>query len=177
MLILTGRWWDDWDFWGASEDILAEWARQMARLPGQWLWPIERSMSDRCHFGRVFLLMYFVGIFLYFILKYSKFFSDKACLFITIIYVDFPCFDARAMLCILPYVECLFVVVLVVYFMIRVICAERTGIKIALRLASLGLFWSSFWTESFLVFYAVPFLYLYANEVRGRAGGTPVLNC
>ena len=174
LLILTGRWWDDWSMWGASEDILAEWARQSAILPGQWIWPIHRSMSDRCHFGLVFLLMYFVGILIYFILKDSKFFSNKACLFITIIYVNFPCFDARAFLCVMYYVECLFLFVLAAYIMIRSTCAERIGLKLVLRLVSLGLFLLSFWIESFLVFYAVPFLYLYANEVRRAEDGKKI---
>lgn len=169
LLVLTGRWWDDWCMWGASEDILVEWAQQAALIPGKWIWLIERSMSDRWHFGLVFLLMYFVGILIYFILKDSKFFSDKACFYIIIIYVNFPCFDARAFLCVMLYVECLFLFVLAAYFMIRGVCAERIGSKIVLRLVSLGLFSLSFWTESLLFFYAVPFLYLYANEVR-RAG-------
>ena len=164
VLFLSGIWWDDWCFFGQSPSTLRTWALDMGRPSMIPMMALSESLPSGGYRILVFFLFYFSAIFFYFILINSRFFSDNACLGISLLYITIPVNDARVMLCVIPYSIGIFLFTAAFLLMIRML-ETKHGI---LQIPTLLLFLLSFSLNSNLVFYAVPMLFLTYKAISGK---------
>ncbi len=103
LLVATGRWWDDWVYADKNWDYLLEVMKQSS-LPlsafadgSNWLFP------DGFYRILVFCWYYIAAILFFKILNTIEYFSEDACLWITLLSITIPVFDARILWIMYPY--------------------------------------------------------------------------
>jgi hypothetical protein len=105
-----------------------------------------------------FVVMYLSGCFLFLVLKRQSWISNDAAFFTTILFLVLPLNTARVSLICMPYTMCYFIFFLAWYLVVRH------------RILSLLLFFLSFLTPSFLVFFILPLAELFFRETSGKKG-------
>ena len=156
LLIMSGRWWDDWCFYELPFWSLKNFAMQMGRPSVIAI--IEFVSLFPYSFYRIFtfLMFYASMIFLYRILKGWLDLSDESTFWICALYSIIPINDARVVLACFPYTVSVF------FFMAGmclVVARLNNGIfKLRHRLVSYLLFIVAFTMNSALVFYGLVLL-------------------
>lgn len=112
-----------------------------------------------------FLLFALTGILIYLILNKMPFFDRKSAFWISLIYIVLPVNDTKGILCCNIYIFGWFLFLLSFYLLTVWVDMEKNMVKKwILRIVILFLFGCSFTINSLLMFYAIPFLYLYHKE-------------
>lgn len=108
LLILSGRWWDDWCMYNQSAEVMKEWALSAGR-PSLFVYmEFAKAIPEVGYRIITFFMFYFCTFFLYKILKNWLLLSDRACFWICAIYIVIPANDCRALLAVFPYTIGLF---------------------------------------------------------------------
>lgn len=165
LLVVSGRWWDDWVYANKNWDYLFEVYRQSS-LPlhaiinaGLWIFP------DGFYTIITFFLFFAGSIVLYNLLGRIECFTEDAQLWITLLYIVIPINDARITWICYGYSLGLFLFWLSFYF--AVIWKQAQGKKrVIFRVLSVFLLLVSFDTESIMMLTVLILLYFYYEDLR-----------
>lgn len=103
LLIVSGRWWDDWIYADHNWEFISEAMRQSS-MP--WLAYLDASLwifPEGFYRFFVFILYYFSAILFYFVLKNIKIIDNKDSLWIVLLFITVPVNDARITWICFPY--------------------------------------------------------------------------
>lgn len=165
LLNKNGLYWDDYTLYNhAAQDIIEEFDN--AGLPYfGYIHVYMGALYNGIVPYRIAIFMVYLlsGIFLYYTLSNVKSLSKNTVGIITLIFLLLPVNNARITLIDFPYGLCLCLFFLA-FFLLTHYLKNPT---ILFRALILALFFCSFWTNSLLVFYAIPLLYIcYFNLVE-----------
>ena len=171
LLIVTGMWWDDWDYANKSWDYLYESFRQSSLPLRAYIQASLWFLPDGAY--RILVFIYFLlGAFLLFnILQKLEFISFKDAYTITLLYVVMPINDARITWICYGYSLSLLIFWLTFYL---VIGWYNRGKSILMRVLLLGLLLLSYDTESIMSMTLLILLYLYYEDLRGKLKHNPI---
>lgn len=169
ILILTGTFWDDWLYY--YHDINRLWRHfiQSGRPSLVYIPAAFWNLPNNGYRWVVFLCYMITSVIIYLLLRKITFFqkglSRRECLAISCLYTVIPVNDARICMVDLPFTVSLPLFLLGFYFL--VICKnQKEGNTLRFKVLSLILFGGSFITNSMLVFYLLPLIYIFACEWR-----------
>ena len=108
LLILSGRWWDDWCLYHQPFESLKSMAMQMGRPSVILFIKLATILPEPCYRIITFIFGFFCVLFTYKILKNWLNISDKACFWICALYAVIPANDVRALLSVFCYTVGLF---------------------------------------------------------------------
>lgn len=103
LLILSGRWWDDWCMYNQPTAVMKEWALSAGRPSIFFYMEFAKAIPEAGYRIITFIMFYYCTLFLYKILKNWLLLSDRACFLICAIYIVIPSYDCRALLAVFPY--------------------------------------------------------------------------
>ncbi len=169
LLIISGRWWDDWPIHYMDFGEMLEWYRYNGNMIVPFLTYPVKCLPEGGYRIAVFLWYYFGSLLVYKIMVNTKLFSEKTALVCTMIYIAAPINDARITMIVYNYAVtfCMFWM----GFYLQIISGGYDGRKERMvRIAADILLFNSYWTESLLVYTGIIWLYLLYDEVR--RGGT-----
>jgi len=172
LLIVTGRWWDDWVYANKNWDYLYEVMRQSS-LPliayfdaSTWLFP------DGFYRVIVFAIYYAGALFCYQGLRMMEFLSEKESFFITLLYLVIPVNDARIAWICYPYSLGLFFFWIAFYLSLlwnRLEGKKRIAVRVAALLTLLLAYTGLEPTMMFTIPLLLYFYYLDVKEIwNGR---------
>ncbi len=156
LLVVSGRWWDDWCSVDQSFHTLYDMAMQMGRPSVILTAGIAALLPESGYRYVTFLSFYFCMLFTCAIMKNWLKISDRACFWISALYSVIPANDARIMLSVFPYSIGLFFFMLAMYFASELLQKER--ISWIERGISWLFFFLGFTLNSTLVFYILVIL-------------------
>ncbi|AIF53723.1 hypothetical protein [Pelosinus sp. UFO1] len=157
MLFNHGLYWDDWPWYKMDTQLRFD---AISQLGAPWLAYFQSYLFS---FDNMLIVRYIVffsfllaALFLYIILKTIKEIDPQQRLLIVIFFAIFPCNSLRIAMCVSQYAVayCLF------FCGLWILSRYLKTRKLSLRILSLLLFFISFTTNSFLVFYALAILYI-----------------
>lgn len=166
LLFLNGVWWDDWIIYYADCDFI-ELGYMTGRPSLGFIIIFINSLPNPEVFLHilVFLLYYISTLLLYLILIKVDFLDDNASLFITILFATMYVNEARVLFICLPYAVSNMIFFFAFYlFMLWKDSITNKQKKFIGRIIILILFYISFDTNSFLVFYSTLFIYILYRE-------------
>lgn len=163
LLIITGRWWDDWIFYNQTTDDLIKIATETGRISWLFIIKFAKILPEWGYRILTYFMFYFGTLFFYRILKRTLDITDRACCIISCIYIIIPANDARIMLCVFPYTIGLYFFLFGFYLLTFIVDSNREK-KLFLRIVDLILFWLSYILNSNLVLYSIPLLYIVTHE-------------
>ena len=164
LLIVSGRWWDDWCFHNQPYYALKNMAMQLGRPTLIIIIKITKLLPESGYRIISYIMFYFCMLFTYKILRLWLKADDRACFWICALYAIVPANDARILLAVFPYSIGLFFFMAGFSYFAGVLYEGRLGIK--QRLFSWGLFLLSFILNSNLCFYALILLMIIMKEKR-----------
>lgn len=165
LIIISGRWWDDWCMVDQSYQALRNFAMEMGRPSVLIIMSFAKWLPEPGYRIITFLLFYWCGLFLYRILKEWLSLSDVACFWICALYSVIPANDARIMLAIFPYsISIFFFMAGMCYLAIELNKGRALAWKD--RLVCYLFFIIAFTTNSTLVFYGLILLMILTKEVK-----------
>ena len=136
LLIVTGRWWDDWVYADKNWDYLYEVMRQSSVPFIAYLDASLWQLPDGFYRVITFALYYAGTILFYFILRRTSIFQDEECFWIALLYVTVPANDARILWICFPY-GVGFLLMWIAFFL-TTIWAEKAGAgRVLLRIGTL----------------------------------------
>lgn len=157
MLFNKGIYWDDWVWYKLETPFLYD---AMSQLGAPWLayyFHCIFSFDNILIFRFITFFAYWGAmLFLYFVLKTIDKIDEDNRIYICIFFAIFPCNSSRSMICLSPYAISYFLFFLG-FFLVSLYIKKR---NIGLRIVSLCIFFVSFITNSFLVFYLLILLYI-----------------
>ncbi|MDA8952416.1 hypothetical protein N9H90_01485 [Pseudomonadales bacterium] len=165
LFIPNAIYWDDWTLYQVANDEILDTMRiagAIFNLTGH-MHVFLLSIGPWFYKTLTFVLMFFSGICLDFILKKHASISQDARFLIVVLFLALPFYLARVALIDMSYTISHFV------FFLAWACIEKY------RLISLILFFFSFTTNSLLVFFALPFLEFYYRSVEGKVSGKSLI--
>ena len=155
LLVNNGIYWDDWVLYDQTSQTLARMFSELGSPPAGYL--VRALVSAPPVVGKWFVFAVYLAAMLvgYQVLVKSRLFGKNAAFLLTLFATLMPFNSARVtMACASsPRATCCF-------FWALTLVAYMADRKTALRLASLALFFVSFGTNSLLVYYLVPLLYV-----------------
>lgn len=166
LLFVNGIWWDDWIMYDANRDFI-HWGYMMGRPSFGYVTMFIRSLPHPEAFLHilVFLLYYISTISLYFTLMKMDFLDNDAPLFITVLFATTYVNEARVLFACFPYAISNMIFFFAFYlFVLWKDSATKSLIRLAGRITILLLFFASFSTNSFLVFYSILLIYILYKE-------------
>lgn len=166
LLFVNGIWWDDWIMYDANRDFI-HWGYMMGRPSFGYVTMFIRSLPHPEAFLHilVFLLYYISTISLYFTLMKMDFLDNDAPLFITVLFATTYVNEARVLFACFPYAISNMIFFFAFYlFVLWKDSATKSLIRLAGRITILLLFFASFSTNSFLVFYSILLIYIFYKE-------------
>lgn len=161
LLNIDGINWDDWTIFDQPLGILESIFEQNLRVGVYgWLHYFLQNIGNGIYSYRIltFLLYFVSGMFMYKILESTKSFTAKDLFFIPLLFLVAPLNSARVALIDFPYA--LHYALFFGAFYVLNIYLNRYR-KLFVRLFILAAFFVSFIVNSFLVFYAVPLMYMF----------------
>lgn len=164
LLIISGRWWDDWCFYNQRTEDLIKIAMESGRPSFFFLIKFAKLFSEDAYRILIFIMFYFGALFFYGILRRVLRLTHTTCCIICCLYIIIPANDARIMLSVFSYSIGNFFFLFGFYILTFVIEKEKGKKKIVWRLVDLILFWCSYVLNSNLVLYAIPLLYILIHE-------------
>lgn len=165
----NGIYWDDWALYGHSFETINN---MFLQVSGNAAYPMSLLHYSLLNMGNgVFIyrlltvvLLFLSGIFIYKILKNINILSSQDRFIIVLFMLLAPLYSAKIALIDFPYT--LFSTIF--FFAFYILAKNINDLSIATRIFVLILFFSSFLTNSLLVFYAVPLGYiLYISYDKG----------
>jgi len=158
LFILNAIYWDDWVLYNVNQNIIFDKFNQAGKmfnisgymhnyflLAGPWIYKVI-----------TFLLMFFAGILLNYILKRHQDLSTEARFLVVLFFLVLPFYHARVALIDIGYTISYFLFFLAWFMMSKN------------RILSLILFFISFNTNSLLVFFLLPFLDSYWHDTHSK---------
>lgn len=167
ILILTGTFWDDWLYY--YHDINRLWKHfiQSGRPSLVYIPVAFWNLPNYGYRWMVFLCYMSTSVIIYLLLRKITFFQKGLtkweCLVISCLYTVIPVNDARICMVNLPFTVSLPLFLLGFYFLLIYKNQKNKGV-LKFRLLSLILFCGSFITNSMLVFYLLPLVYILVCE-------------
>lgn len=161
ILLNKGIFWDDWVFYLNKTNIMTL-TREIGN-PGQSFFiGLLLNTVNGPVIGRfiTFFSFYFAAIFLYLTIRKIEKISPISRLFLVLIFAVFPVNMARIAMVDVFYSFC-FMLFFLGLWLVSIVLTTH---KVPVRLASLGVFFISFFTNSILVFYALVILYIAFSE-------------
>ena len=171
LLNVDGIYWDDWWILGVEQSILDQAFYELDGNAGVVRSKMIGLLSQVGNGVLIFRLLTFalhflVVIFAYKILQTIKSLNKEDVFFITLIFMLAPLNSAKALAgTVLPYSVSLTIFFLSFYLLSRNLSANN----FVVRLLTLALFFASFLTNSLLVFYAVPLIYLFYQKYHNQS--------
>lgn len=164
ILFNKGIFWDDWVLYNTDKKIIINTFRQMGIVWIGYFYAYVLFLKKAILFHRilVFSAYFFSILLLNSILKTIKQIDNSSRFFIVLFFALFPLNNARIALITSLYTICYFTFFLAFWLLSRYLSKKQ----ILLRIVSLIFFFISFSTNSFLVFYALPLLYILYSEVK-----------
>lgn len=165
ILIVEGKWYDDWCIVNISKEGLCQWALEMGKPE---VYPIAlaiQTLPEICYKLFIFISYLLVAICFYYIAKNVLSLSDQNALLLVLIYLAIPGNDIRIERLGIPYtVGLLF---FSVSFCLLVLKYHDRDIKI--RIVTLIMFFVSFILNSNLVFYGMVLLFILYKERKMKS--------
>jgi len=157
VFVANGVFWDDWYFYRASDTDIFERARQIGTIFQFWPMVIVSLLKLGPWVFKLltFILILVSGVLLNKILNKNENISKDTRFLIVLLYLTLPFYQVRPLISVFQYTICNFLFFLAWYFL-------QTNKKL-----SIVLFFASFQTNSFLVFYLIPITeYFYKNNEK-----------
>ena len=158
LLVVSGRWWDDWCLWLAPAEAINSLGIELGRPSVSVILTVARALPESGYRWITYFMMYCCMLCLYSTLKTCLKLRDDDCFWIAAIYAIVPINDGRVALAMFPYTVGLFFFMLGLAFLSYVLNKDRLNTFI--RIILLGLFLLSFTLNSNLVFYIIVLLML-----------------
>jgi len=171
LLVVSGRWWDDWVFYNQSWTALKEMGLEMGRPS---LIIIMRFISILPESGYriiTFFMIYASMLFTYVVLKNWFRLDDSSCFWISMLYSVIPANDSRILSCVFSYTTGVF------FFMaglalLSFVLFKKEKLELKWRITSHILFIFSFILNSNLFFYGlIPLMIIFKAKSFRRAIG------
>lgn len=165
LLLLSGRWWDDYCLWMYDMDRIRRMMVELGRPIWYYFFEFGKIIPRDGYRYVVFLLYYISSIMIYKILTNTGMYGQEECFWISALYITIPINDARVLLSCFGYAiaNCVFWVA----FCLTTYLTHKQGLcKGIIRVLVLALFCISFWTESFLVYFGIVILYLCYSDFK-----------
>lgn len=158
----NGLYWDDWTCYNQSLNTMKILLSEIQHgIKGDFVLFLSQYGNHVYPFRIfVFFANFFIGIFVYFILSSIKELNRQSVLFITLLFLLVPLNSAKISIAVVPFLF----PILIFYFAFFLVTLYAKYPNILLRLLILNLFFTSFSTNSVLVFYFSIFPYLYYIE-------------
>lgn len=165
MLFNKGVYWDDWVWYKIDIPLLYD---AMSQIGAPWLanyFDLIFSFQNVQIFRVITFFAYWGAVvFLYFILQTIDEINEENRTFICIFFAIFPCNTSRMMICLSQYAISYFL-----FFCGFFLVSKYMKNKLLfLRLVSLCIFFISFTTNSFLVFYSIVLIYIAYLEKKSE---------
>ena len=158
LLIMTGRWWDDWCLWNQEPQSLINMAMEMGRPEVIYIVRFIKLFPEPFYRLLTFVMFYLTIIFTYNILvKGLSIRRDKA-LVVSVLSIVIPVNVDRTMLCIFPYTVGYFFFFLGFDLLINIDLNMKNNLLY--RALLLILFTISFVLNSCLFFYSLVLIYI-----------------
>lgn len=166
LFFVNGIWWDDWIIYDANRDLV-----QLGYMVGNPLSGYVNTFISKLPHPEafihilVFLLYYITTVSLYCILRKIDFLDDDASLFITVLFETIYVNEARVTAICFYYAlsNMLFFFTFYLFVLWKESATSRL-MKLAVRIVILALFFVTFTTNSFLIFYIILLIYILYKE-------------
>ena len=163
LLLVSGRWWDDWCAYNQPIAILKDWSAQLGRPDIFYMFKFVKAMPESGYRILTFFMFYLCLIFFFKLLKNRLALSSEACFWICALYAVIPANDARIMLVIFPYTLGVFFFMTGLYYFSSILYDGSINYW-AKRILTWLLFLISFTLNSNLFFYLIVLLMIYVKE-------------
>ena len=165
LLVISGVWWDDWGLYSHNVENLHEWMRQQSLPLEEYILRSVWWLPNGGYRVVVFFLFYFGSLLLYLTLRKTSVFSDKACFWITALYITVPINDARVTLICYGYSLGLFSF-WVAFYLTTLWYSQEGRTKIFLRIVTVVILVFSYNTESIMAMTMLILFWLYYMDLR-----------
>lgn len=162
LLIVSGRWWDDWCFHNISFDTVKEMSLQMGRPSLIAIIGMSRIFPNYGYRIITFIAFYYCMLSTYKILKVGLNLDEKTCFWISALYAVIPANDARIMLAVFPYTLGVMFFMLGASFFCKKYMQNHLNLKN--RILSYIMFLFSFTLNSTLCFYSLILIMIVYKE-------------
>lgn len=165
LLVVSGRWWDDWCMFGISTSTLKDMTLELGRPSSYLLNLFARSMPEMGYRVVTFLMYFLCVLFFYQVLENWLSPGPDKCFWISCVYAVLPVNDVRITLAVFPYTVGLF------FFMAGMSLLSgsipvKAPLPVGRRIGCLVLFLCSFILNSNLCFYLLALLMLLTKEKK-----------
>ena len=174
-MCLTGTFWDDWCIKMPKAASLSQ-SQNMGEPWRDIFVDFAQLFPGDGYRILVFLVFLSTAILLYLILRKIPFFNEEGAFWISLLYTVIPVNDARVMLCVFSY-SCTLLIFLVGFYLFLFFLEYQNAIwykKLIIRVFTLVLFFVSYITNSFLVFYFTVIVYLLYIEYSSVIGTSKI---
>lgn len=162
LLLVSGRWWDDWCAYNQPFWLLKEFSLQLGRPDTYYIASMMKNMPDYSYRVITFFMFYGCMVFFYKILKNWLCLNSKACFWISALYATLPANDARIMFAVFPYTLGIFFFMAGLFYLTDKL---RTDVIYWWdRIAILLLFLCSFTLNSNLFFFLLAIISIFMKE-------------
>ncbi len=173
LLIVSGRWWDDWVVQFMSFEEMMDLYRYNGSIIGSFLLYPVKCIPLEGYRVLVFLWHYLSSLIVFRIMNSIDIFTEKDAFWCTVLYITAPINDARITL--ITYGYTILLCFFWTSFYLLIISAKVDGKKrIILRILADVLLVTSYWMESLLVFTGIIWLYLFYDSIRKMGKTEPV---
>lgn len=165
LLVVTGRWWDDWAVYNQTTVDLWNMAKEMGRPSYFYITEFISHVPEPCYRIITFFMFLLSAMFLYRIIRYTFAISDEKNCALCCIYSVIPVNDIRIAECVFPYTIGVFFFMLAFYNLVILI---KTGKTFSWRrVINWILFLCSFILNANLCLYLIVLLFV-ATEVTKK---------
>ena len=156
MIFVRGAWWDDWKFYVCSYSSMRDHYFTAGRIIAYYMLGLIFSLPLWVLHILTIIIYAIVAVVFYYIL--IEIIHDKDAAFImALLFNMIPVNDGRILKCVFPYTLSLLLFSLASLVLLRMEkISNLTPKKVIMRILSLLMFFISFSTNSFLVFYCIP---------------------
>lgn len=175
LLVVTGRWWDDWILFNVSDQNIFDTFSQ-AGDPFHIIYYIHYFLNCYPHeLYRILTFLLFAVCMLCYYFSFRMFnISSKSSFYITLIAISLPHNDARIMQICFPYTLCFFLFSVAVILFLY--CYINKYNNFIVRIIILLLFFISFTTNSLVFLYGILLLYIIYDKVYNEKNKKALLN-
>lgn len=162
LLVMTGKWWDDWVYANHNVEYLIEVCMQSS-LPLEAF--VKMSVWNLPYKWLVFLYFYLDGVLVYSILKKTDLFCAEASFWIAALFMTIPVNDARVTWICYGY-SFYFLLFWISFYLVTCLGKLKGGKKSGLRIVSLLILLVAFHLESTMLMTLLILFYLYYEELK-----------
>jgi len=159
VLLLSGRWWDDWCQYGQSAQELWAQALELGRPSVYYVVSFANCLPEGGYRIIVFLMFCLSSVFVYQVVKSMHILSERECLWISLLYTIIPANDCRVLLSVFSYSVGHFFYWLGFFVLTWEVNAKGKK-RALLHVTAIFVFLLSFTLNSNLVFYGIVLLYI-----------------